>query len=334
MLGACAQMGDLPKLDMLASSKSPADEAPGTTAPQSELQKATEYWGKQFAKKPNDAEAALAYAKNLKALGQKQQALAVLQQASLTNGSNRKLASEYGRLALEFDQIAVAEQLLAMADDPALPDWRVVSARGTVLAKQGKYSEAIPYYERALSIASDQPSVLNNLALAYTMSGDAAKAEGILRQASQSQGGDRKIRQNLALVLNLQGKYDEARQVAMQDAAPEAAKADSDLMRSIVRLDPKAVPAPAGGPAEVQLARAPSPKAAPRSARPCQGRAVAGAGGRDVRSGAGALDPVQTIGGLRLGLRGAIRPAAVQRRAAKRHDRARPHALALHSGRR
>ena len=155
MLGACAQMGELPKLDMLASSKSTADEAPGTTAPQSELQKATEYWGKQFAKKPNDAEAALAYAKNLKALGQKQQALAVLQQASLTNGSNRKLASEYGRLALEFDQIAVAEQLLAMADDPALPDWRVVSARGTVLAKQGKYSEAIPYYERALSIASD-----------------------------------------------------------------------------------------------------------------------------------------------------------------------------------
>ena len=29
-----------------------------------------------------------------------------------------------GRLALEFDQVAVAEKLLAMADDPLKPDWR------------------------------------------------------------------------------------------------------------------------------------------------------------------------------------------------------------------
>ena len=95
------------------------------------------------------------------------------------------------------------------------------------------------------------------------------QAEPLLRRASRCQGDEgRKIRpERPALVLDLQGKYDEARKVAMQDAAPEAAKADSDLMRSIVRLDPKAVTAPAGGPAEVQLARAPSPKAAPRSAK-------------------------------------------------------------------
>ena len=45
-----------------------------------------EYWGKAYAKNPRDAQAAINYAKNLKALGEKQQALAVLQQASVYHG--------------------------------------------------------------------------------------------------------------------------------------------------------------------------------------------------------------------------------------------------------
>lgn len=255
MLGGCA--GEMPKLGPFAS-KTDADEpTPGTTAPQTELMRATDYWGKQFSKNPNDSNAAVAYARNLKALGQKQQALAVLQQASQSNAGDRKLASEYGRLALEFDQISVAEQLLSYADDPANPDWRVISARGTVLAKQGKYSDAIPYYERALALAANQPSVLNNLALAYTMSGEAAKAEDLLRQAAQAEGTDRKVRQNLALVLSLQGKYDEAKQQSMRDATVETAKADTELVRSMVRLDPKGPAAAQPAAPQVQVAKAP-----------------------------------------------------------------------------
>ena len=65
--------------------------------------------------------------------------------------------------------------MLEIAEDPMKPDWRIISARGTVLAKQGQYKDAIPFFERAQSLAPDQQSVLNNLALAYTMNGDAAK---------------------------------------------------------------------------------------------------------------------------------------------------------------
>ena len=82
----------------------------------SELQKATQYWGKAYAKNPRDAQAAINYAKNLKALGEKQQALAVLQQVSTFNGGNRALNAEYGRLALEFDQVSLAQKLLEQAE--------------------------------------------------------------------------------------------------------------------------------------------------------------------------------------------------------------------------
>ncbi|MGQ0673629.1 MAG: tetratricopeptide repeat protein [Hyphomicrobium sp.] len=245
-LGGCAGVGDGIAPSLFASSTPPPSAADEPKAPQDELQKATEYWGKQYAEKPSDLDTALSYAKNLKALGQKQQALGVLQQASMFHATDRRLNSEYGRLALELDQVSVADKLLAAADDPTSPDWRVLSARGTVLAKQGRYQEAIPLYEKAQQLSADQPSVLNNLALAYAMSGEAARAEDVLRRVSAN-GGNAKVRQNLALVLGLQGKYDEATKVGSEVMNASNATSNTDILKRMVRLDAKPY-APAGGP--------------------------------------------------------------------------------------
>jgi Flp pilus assembly protein TadD len=241
MLGACAQSGK-PSLPELLSQNEAATQAPVPEQPaasgKNELMKATEYWGQLYAKDPRNLEAALSYAKNLKAMGEKQRALSVLQQASVFHGNSRELAGEYGRLALEFDQISLADRLLAAADDPVNPDWRVISARGTVLAKQGKYKDAIPYYERALTFAHDHPSILSNLALAHAMNGDPKRAEAMLRQAAASDRDSLKIRQNLALVLGLQGKYDEAKLLASHDMPAESAAENADYLRRIVKLEP------------------------------------------------------------------------------------------------
>jgi Flp pilus assembly protein TadD len=246
-LGACAGLGDAAPDFLASNSAAPAADASLAPAGDSangpaELAKATEYWGKKYSEKPQDLEAALAFAKNLKAMGQKGQAMAVLQQASIYHGANKKLASEYGRLALELDQITVAQQMLAVADDPVAPDWRVVSARGTAMAKQGKYQEAIPFYDRALTLAPNQPSVLNNLALAYTMNGEPAKAEDLLRQAGNANPNNAKVNQNLALVLGLQGKYDEATKVASSNMPAEKAASNTALVRQMVKLEPKVLP--------------------------------------------------------------------------------------------
>ncbi|MDX2287371.1 MAG: tetratricopeptide repeat protein [Hyphomicrobiaceae bacterium] len=239
--GGCAggATGSLP--DLLAASPPPDAGAGSQTAeaqPQTELERATDYWGKAFAKSPNDATAGLSYARNLKAMGRKQQALAVLQQVAAFHSDNREVASEYGRLALDLDQVSVAEKLLSVADDPARPDWRVISARGTALAKQGKYRESIPFFERALALSHNHPSLLNNLALAQAMVGEPDKAEELLRQASAAGGGTARVRQNLALVLGLQGKYDEASKVASQDQPSSVATADTAVLRKMVKLDP------------------------------------------------------------------------------------------------
>lgn len=246
-MGACSgSLGDGP-LDMLASSEGshPANADAPAAPPQSDLQKATEYWAKEYAKAPQKAENAVAYAKNLKAMGRKSEAFSILQQAATLNNSSKPLAAEYGRLALEFDQTTLAAQLLEFADDPMRPDWRVISARGAALAKLGKYKDAVQHLERAQLLAPAQASVQNNLALAYAMSGEPHKAEDLLRKAVAADAGNAKTRQNLALVLGLQGKYDEATQVGATAVSADIARENTALVRQIVRLDPKvSAPAP------------------------------------------------------------------------------------------
>jgi Flp pilus assembly protein TadD len=262
MLGACAQgpaeLGLAPQLAG-AEPTSTASNDDKQDHQRLELEKATEWWGRKFGENPRDLEAALSYARNLKAMGEKQRALGVLQQAAVFHGESHELASEYGRLALDLDQVSVANRLLAAADDPGHPDWRVISARGTVLAKQGKYADAIPYYEHALMLAPDHPSILSNLALARAMNGEPAKAEQMLRQAAAIDGSSKKIRQNLALVLGLQGKYAEAKQLASLDMPANSAAQNNDYLRRVVKLEPRQAPAAEDEP---RVAAIPAPEEA------------------------------------------------------------------------
>jgi Flp pilus assembly protein TadD len=244
LAGACSSLSDLGGLANSAE-LAPAAAAEQAASPSSELDRAIQYWAKQFAQNPRDLNAALSYAKNLKANGQKAEALSVVQAASIFHGNNRELAGEYGRLALEAGQTQLAQKLLAVADDPAKPDWRIISARGTALAKDGRYAEAVPFYERALKLAPDRPSLLNNLALAYAAQGEAAKAEPYLRRATAQAESEAKVHHNLALVLGLQGKYEEAKAAAAFDLAPDAAAADVAYMQKIARLEPKLSPSTA-----------------------------------------------------------------------------------------
>lgn len=272
MLGACAQVGADDSSGLFSALQPEQTQQSLQDAAPSDPRAGAEYWGKLYAKSPRDLDVALAYAQSLKATGQKREALGVLQQASIVHGSNRKLAADYGRLALELDQISVAKKVLEVADDPSAPDWRVVMARGTALAKEGSYREAIAFYERAQVLNPQHPSVLNNLALAYTMSGEAERGEALLRQASSSGNDNSKVRQNLALVLGLQGKYDEAVKVGSVDLPAEDAQSNTALLKKMVKLDAKAAPgfagpteppsaaswAPAVAEAPVMIERAPS----------------------------------------------------------------------------
>jgi len=213
-LSACAQIGGPGQGASLDLGLGQETSTSVADAGGDELSKAVVYWGQKFAREPDNKEAALSYAKNLKAAGQKEQAFQVLQQAAMVHGNDRDLASEYGRLALDMNQVDLAAKLLALADDPQKPDWRVVSARGAALARLGQYGDAVEMFQRANKLAPSNPTVLNNLAMAEAGNGNLKAAETLLRRAAETPMARDKVTSNLALVLNLQGRKAEAEAVA------------------------------------------------------------------------------------------------------------------------
>src|SRR5215218_9482467 len=158
---------------------------------------------------PKDADAALQYGKALRATGQKSQAVAVLEQATIANTGNKTLLAGYGRALADNGNFQQAFDVLAQAHSPDNPDWRILSAQGAALDQLGRFEEARRYYASALKIAPDEPSVLSNLGLSYVLSKDLPKAEETLRRAQATGRADARGRQNLALAVGLQGRFAE-----------------------------------------------------------------------------------------------------------------------------
>ncbi|MDE2602545.1 MAG: tetratricopeptide repeat protein, partial [Bradyrhizobium sp.] len=131
----------------------------------------------RFRANPKDPDLALRYARALRATGQKAQAVAVLEQATINHPDNKALLGGYGRALADNGNFQQAFDVLSRAHSPEDPDWRILSAQGSALDQLGRHDEARQYYSSALKIAPDDPSVLSNLGLSYMLSRDLPKAE-------------------------------------------------------------------------------------------------------------------------------------------------------------
>jgi Flp pilus assembly protein TadD len=192
----------------------------------------------RFRANPKDADATLRYAKALRATGQKAQAVAVLEQATIGSPANKALLAGYGRALADNGNFQQALDVLGRAHSPDDPDWRILSVQGTALDQLGRFEEARQYYASALKIAPEEPSVLSNLGLSYVLSKDLPKAEETLRRANTRAPTDARVRANLAMVLGLEGRMPEAETVAKADLAPEEAAANvADLKRLLSRKE-------------------------------------------------------------------------------------------------
>ena len=76
--------------------------------------------------------------------------------------------------------------------------------------------------------------MLSNLGLSYALVKDLTQAETMLRRAVARPGADRRVRQNLALVVGLRGRFEEAEQIARADLPPEEAAANVAYLRQML----------------------------------------------------------------------------------------------------
>ena len=178
--------------------------------------------GQKWDADPRNVNKGLAYADGLESVGQKDQALEVYQKLVEANPANAKLAGAYGRKLVAGGKVEQAIPVLESAERQGDTDWRVMSALGTAYDQQGLYSKAREQYSKALVADPQNFTVMNNLAMSYALEGNLKEAEKELRAADAlpRSKSEPRIRQNLALVVGLQGRFDEATKLAQQDLPP------------------------------------------------------------------------------------------------------------------
>ena len=208
--------------------------SPKTDAPDADPRRTAEVYGERYRANPKDADAALAYGQALRATGQRAQAAAVLEQATIGHPGNKALLAAYGRALADNGNFQASFDVLSRAHTPDNPDWRILSVQGTVLDQLGRHDEARDYYASALRIVPDEPSVLSNLGLSYVLSRDLPKAEETLRKAYASGRADARVRQNLGLVVGLQGRFAEAETIVKADLPPDQAAANVAYLKQMM----------------------------------------------------------------------------------------------------
>ena len=223
-LGGCQTMSDI------TGSISPKSSASAET----DSRQAVDVTAERYHADPKNAEAALAYGQALRASGQRSQAAAVLEQATIAHPGDKALLAGYGRALADNGNFQQAFDVLNRAHSPDNPDWRLLSVQGTTLDQLGRHDEARRYYESALKIVPDEPSVLSNLGLSYMLSKNLPKAEEALRQAYASGRADARVRQNLALVIGLQGRFAEAEQIVRADLPADEAAANVAYLKQML----------------------------------------------------------------------------------------------------
>ena len=202
---------------------------------------AADAWATRYRANPGDPAIAVSYAQTLRARGLRAQAAAVLEQAAIRHPKNMAVLGAYGRALADNGDFKQALEVLGRAHTPEQPDWRILSVQGAVLDQMGRHGDAQRHYMTALKIAPEEPTVLSNLGLSYVLSKKLDLAEQTLRRAAARPQVDPRVRQNLALVVGLRGRFAEAESIAKSDLPPEEAAANVAYLKQML-AKPDAAP--------------------------------------------------------------------------------------------
>lgn len=224
--------------DQLVTGSTTPAGAPGNPAnapaPGSYLQ--TKKLSDAWAANPGDEKIGLAYADSLAKLGQVQTQIDVLKAVSVAHPNDTDLQARIGKMLLTANRPGEAAAVLTRATATGKADAKTYSALGSAYDQQGQYDMARQQYGKALQLQPGSLAVQNNLGMSYALQGNLTQAEKTLRTAlaQPNSASEPHIRQNLAMVVGLQGRFDEARQIASADLPPDQVEANMAYLQDML----------------------------------------------------------------------------------------------------
>ena len=183
---------------------------------------------------PRDKGTILYYAAALRAAGQPEQSVSVLEAGIAIYSNDISIKVAYAKALSAAGRFDQALNVIDDAIDPATPDWNALLVKGAILDQSGQNDQARQAYAQAQLTAPNEASLEANIGLSYAMTNDLTQAEQHLRKAQTMHGANSQIRQNLALVIGLQGRFDEAKAMFAKDLPPEQVDANMSYIRALM----------------------------------------------------------------------------------------------------
>ena len=191
---------------------------------------------RNWTRNPADKRTGLALFASLKRLGQTDAALDILKRLVSLNPKDAALRYQYGIELMRANRPVPAEDQFRRLLAAGAADWKVRNALGTALAAQGRHAAARMAFNEALRRSPGNVEIINNMAMSHIMEGQPKQAERLLKQALTRADARvaPKLRQNLALALGLQGRFQEARRVASHDLPPAQVEANMAYLKRML----------------------------------------------------------------------------------------------------
>ncbi|MEL7232379.1 MAG: hypothetical protein AAGJ85_07705 [Pseudomonadota bacterium] len=225
--GADAKAYEQAMLDAMA----PATAEEIAAAERSDPLTRANFWAQEFQKDQANPATALAFMRSLRAIGSHDRVIEVGSSILPFQPDNYEILLEVGRSLLANNQPEAAAQALVRSADFSPPtEAAPLAALGLAFDRMEQHGLAQEAYREALKREPARISTLSNYGLSLALSGRLSEAERQLRLAAGTPGADARVRQNLALVLGLQGKFDE-----MTTVDPSAPRRTIEANRSVLR---------------------------------------------------------------------------------------------------
>ncbi len=192
------------------------------------------FWSNEYQKNAADLSTTVSFMRALRQIGSHERVVEVATTALPIHPNRYEIYLELGRSYLADNKPTEAAQAFVRSADFA-PETEAapLAALGLAFDRLENHVQAQEAYEIALQRQPDRVSTLSNYGLSLALTGQLQQAEAALRKAVDQPGADVRVRQNLALVLGLQGRFDEM--AAVDPTAPtRSVEANQNVLRQMV----------------------------------------------------------------------------------------------------
>ena len=141
------------------------------------------------------------------------------EQATIAHSGNKALLAGYGRALADNGNFQRAFDVLSRAHSPDNPDWRILSVQGTALDQLGRHDEARRYYASACRSCPTSRRCCPISACPTFCRRICRKPKRPSAAPTRSARADARVRQNLGLVVGLQGRFAEAETIVQGRSA-------------------------------------------------------------------------------------------------------------------